>query len=115
MADPGGVPASRRLELWMAGYGTRSSAGPRAGSIGVTTITADCSWRPRDVVRLEGSAGGERASPRDGGSALSRSASVAAGGPPRPVEPAPPSARSPPAPPCLAVIATVMASRDVTA
>ena len=41
---------------WNCGWpltGTRSSAGPRAGSIGVTTITADCSWRPRDVVRLE--------------------------------------------------------------
>lgn len=41
---------------WNCGWpltGTRSSAGRRAGSIGVTTITADCSWRPRDVVRLE--------------------------------------------------------------
>jgi hypothetical protein len=41
---------------WNGGWplaGTRSSAGPRAGSIGVTAITADCSWRPRDVARLE--------------------------------------------------------------
>ena len=41
---------------WNCGWpltGTRSSAGPRAGSIGVTTITADCSWRPRDMVRLK--------------------------------------------------------------
>src|SRR5437016_11210465 len=41
---------------WNCGWpltGTRSSAGPRAGSIGVTTLTADYSWRPRDVVRLE--------------------------------------------------------------
>jgi hypothetical protein len=40
---------------WNCGWpvtGTRSSAGPRAGSIGVTRITADCSGRPRDVVRL---------------------------------------------------------------
>ena len=26
---------------------------PASCSIGVTTITADCSWRPRDLVRLE--------------------------------------------------------------
>jgi hypothetical protein len=41
---------------WNCGWpptGTRSSAGPRAGSIGVTALTADCSWRPRDAVRLE--------------------------------------------------------------
>src|SRR5689334_5017308 len=52
---------------WNGGWpltGTGSPAGPRAGSIGVTTITADCSWRPRDVVRPGGSGGGERARPR---------------------------------------------------
>jgi hypothetical protein len=44
-------PARRRTRVtpgWNGGWpftGTRSSAGPRAGSIGVTTITADCSWR----------------------------------------------------------------------
>jgi len=51
------------------------------------------------MVRLQAPEGGERASPRDGGSALWRPASVAAGGPPaarRPVEPAPP----PPTPLC---------------
>jgi hypothetical protein len=57
--------------------GTRSPAGPRAGSIGVTALTADCSWRPRDVGRPGGSGGGERASP---GMAEARSR-VAAGGP----------------------------------
>jgi hypothetical protein len=70
---------------WNCGWpvtGTRSSAGPRAGSIGVTALTADCSWRPRDVGRPGGSGGGGRAAPGDGASALSRSASVAAGGPP---------------------------------
>ena len=69
---------------WNGGWpltGTRSSADPRAGSIGVTTMTADCSWRPRDVVRLE--VPGRRARPpQNGGGALSRSASVAVGGPP---------------------------------
>ena len=96
-------PARRRTRVtpgWSCGWpltGTRLSAGPRAGSIGVTAITADCSWR-RGVVRPGGSGGGERASPRDGGGALSRSASVAAGGPPaagRPVGPAPPPCASP--------------------
>jgi hypothetical protein len=90
---------------WNGGWpltGTRSSAGPRAGSTGVTALTGDCSGCPATwfASRLRG---GERASPRDGGSALSRSASVAAGGPPaarRPVGPAPPPACSPPAPPC---------------
>ena len=51
---------------WNGGWpvpGTRSSAGPRAGSIGVTALTADCLWRPRDVGRPGGSGGGERASP----------------------------------------------------
>src|SRR5690348_12962587 len=69
---------------WNGGWpvtGTRSSAGARAGSTGVTTLTADCSWRPRRGSP-RGSGGGERAAPRDGGSALRRSASVAAGGPP---------------------------------
>jgi hypothetical protein len=43
---------------WKCGWpltGTRSPAGPRAGSISVTTLTADGSWRPRDLVRLEAS------------------------------------------------------------
>ncbi len=69
---------------WNGGWpvtGTRSSAGPRAGSTGVTTLTADCSWRPRRGSP-RGPGGGERAAPRDGESALWRSASVAAGGPP---------------------------------
>jgi hypothetical protein len=82
---------------WNGGWpltGTRSSAGPRAGSIGVTTITADCPGHPAAwfASRLRG---GERAPPRDGGSALSRSANVAAAGSPaarRPVGPAPPPA-----------------------
>jgi hypothetical protein len=104
-----GRPRSRTRVTpgWNCGWpltGTRSSAGPRAGSIGVTTITADCSWRPLDLVRPGGSGGGERAAPRDGASALSRSASVTAGGPPaarHPIEPAPPPAapRVSPSPP----------------
>ena len=91
---------------WNCGWpltGTRSSTGPQAGSISVTAITADCSWRPRDVVRRKAPEAASVPRPRDGVSALWRSASVAAGGPPaarRPVEPAPPPARSPPAPPC---------------
>jgi hypothetical protein len=108
---------------WNGGWpvpGTRSSAGPRAGSIGVTALTADCSWRPRDGVR-PGVRRRRACRARDGGSALSRAASVAAGGPPAarrpaPVEPALPSARSPPAPPCASPSsAVVMASRDGTA
>jgi hypothetical protein len=41
---------------WNCGWpltGTRSSAGPRTGSMGVTIITGDCLWHPRDVVRLK--------------------------------------------------------------
>jgi hypothetical protein len=49
-----GRPRSRTRVTpgWNGGWpltGTRSSAGPRAGSTGGTTLTADCSWRPRDV------------------------------------------------------------------
>ena len=98
-------PTRRRTRVtpgWNCGWpltGTRSPAGPQAGSIGVTTRTADRSSRPRDLVRLEAPERGERASP---GMAEARSR-VAAGGPSaarRPVEPAPPSAaRSPPTPP----------------
>jgi hypothetical protein len=91
---------------WNGGWpvtGIRSSAGPRAGSIGVTTLTADCSWRPRDVVRLEAP---EAASMPRPGMAEARSRGPRAWPltdrprPGAPVEPAPPSARSPPAPPC---------------
>ena len=74
---------------------------------------------PRDVVRPGAPEAASVPRPRDGGSALSRSASVAAGGPPvarHPAEPAPPvDALAACAAVCVAVIATVMASRDVTA
>ena len=63
-------PRHAGLERWMAGYGHQIAGRPRAGSIGVTALTGDCSWRPRDVVRPGGSGGGGHAAPRDGGSAL---------------------------------------------
>jgi hypothetical protein len=114
-------PARRRIRVtpgWNCGWpltGTRSSAGPRAGPIGVTTITADCSWRPRDVVR-RGSGGGERASApgwrkralavRERGRCR-----IARGPAPRRTGTAAGGVLAA----CAVVIAVVMASRDVTA
>ena len=99
--------------------GTRSPAGPQAGSLGVTAITADCSWRRATWFAPGAPEAASVPRPRDGESALWRSARVAAGGPPaarRPAEPAPPAgALAACAAVCVAVIAAVMASRDVTA
>jgi hypothetical protein len=102
MADPGGEPASRR-----------------AGTVD-GRLQAPDRRQARELVRSEA---GERASPRDGGSALSRSANAAAGGPPAARRPrrtgtpvgTPVGALAAYAAVCAAVIATVMASRDVTA
>ena len=118
-------PTRRRTRVtpgWNCGWpvtGTRSSAGPRAGSMGVTTLTADCSWRPRDVVRPGGSGGGERAPP---GMAEARSRGPRAwplADRPRPAPrrtgTAVGGALAACAAVCAAVIAAVMASRDVTA
>ena len=99
--------------------GTRSPAGPQAGSLGVTAITADCSWRRATWFAPGAPEAASVPRPRDGESALWRSARVAAGGPPaarRPAEPAPPAgALAACAAVCVAVIAAVMAGRDVTA
>src|SRR5205807_8480823 len=98
---------------WNGGWpltGTRSSAGLRAGS-----IIADCSWRPRDVVRLEAP---EAASvPRPGW--RKRALAVrergrwrtAHGRAPRRTGTAVGSVLAACAAVCVAVIATVMASR----
>ena len=80
----------------------------------VGAITGIGNALPREVLRLITFC--ERAAAGEGGSALSRSASVAAGGPPAPRRTG--TAAGAPAAcaaVCVAVIATVMASRDVTA
>ena len=107
---------------WNCGWpltGTRSSACPRAGSIGVTTITADRSWRPRDVVRLQ--APGVASVPRPGW--RKRALAVrgrgrwrtARGLAPRRTGTAAGGALAACAAVCVAVIAAVTAGRDVSA
>jgi hypothetical protein len=84
----------------------------------VTTLTADCSWRPRDVVRLEAP---EAASvPRPGWrqralAVRGRGRWRTARGPaPRRTGTGAVGALAAYAGVCVAVIATVMAGRDVT-
>ena len=67
---------------WNSGWpltGTRSSAGPRAGSIGVTAITTDCSWRLATWFAPGAPEAASVPRARDGRGALWRSASVPAG------------------------------------
>jgi hypothetical protein len=107
-------PRHARLELWMAASGHQIVGRPANWF-----DRRNRSWRPRDLVRLRAPEGGERALPPGWESALSRSASVAAGGPAaarRPVEPAlPPLRARRPRHLALAarvaVVAAVMASR----